>query len=406
MRRRLRPASSEDGFTIVELMAALSILAIGFFSLAGAMGLGFRQVALGRQRQTATEVGNGRVEHLRNVPYEAVALTSQPVQDPDPNEPDSFVSSDGTQYDVTGDGDFEDLIVDEAGGQVLHLEDPVTVGKTVMEIWQYVTWFDQANEIKRLTVVIVYKPVAAAGRVRTVRVSSFFTRGTVTVDGTTGGATQGSGSTPTPTPSPTPTGSCSGDTSGPTGDFQILSNTGQTGYTASTTVTLLMTLSDLCLPIIAQFNDGTTFSPEVTYESANPTVTFGLTAGDGTKIVNGTVKDGLGNSRTLTSRSVILDTVKPTVPGTLTRSVSCSGTNRTVNLTWGASTDAHFSGYRVYVSTNSGSWAVLTTSSLLSYSTSHAKGLDSVRYYVAGYDDAGNESDESNLVSLSKNQCS
>lgn len=405
MLKRLRP-SDEGGFTIVELMAALSVLAIGFFSLAGALGIGFREVALGRQRQTATEIGNGRIEHLRNVPYEAVGLSSQPTYDADPDKPDHFVSGDNTQYDVSGDGDFEDLIVDDAGGQVLHLEDPVTVGKTVMEVWQYVTWFDQPNNVKRLTVVIVYKPVAASGRARMVRVSTFFTPGTVTVEGAAPGANIGSpGATPTPTPT---AGVCSGDTTAPTGSFSIVSTTGGIiGYTSSTSVTVSLSLSDSCAPIVVTLsNDGTTYSGESTYDANNPSVSWTLTPGDGTKSIYVKARDNALNTHTFDPATVVLDTVKPTVPGTLTRSVSCSGNNRTVTLNWGSSTDAHFSGYRLYESDNSGAWTVLTTSSLLTHTTTHLKTLDSVRFKVVGYDKAGNESDASNIVSLSKNQCS
>lgn len=407
MIRRSRSADGEAGFTTVELMAALSVMAIGFFALAGAMGLGLRQVTLGRQRQTATEIGNGRIEHLRNVPYEAVALSTQPVYTTDTDSPDHFVSVDNTQFDVSGNGDFEDLIVDDIGGQVLHLEDPVQVGTVTMEIWQYATWFDQANNVKRLTVIVVYKP-QVLGTSRMVRVSTFFTPGTVTIEGTDSGANQGSGSTPSPTPSASPTGgSCSGDTSGPTGSFSITSLSGQTDYTASQTVTLTMSLSDGCLPIQARFSndDGATWGSWTTYDSSNASLSWVLTAGDGTKDVDGQARDGLGNVRTLVTPDIILDTTLPTVPGTLAKTLSCSGTNRTVNLSWGASTDAHFSGYRVYVSTNSGAWTMLTSTSLNSHSDTHVKTLDSVRYRVVGYDAAGNESVETNVVSLSKNQC-
>ena len=398
------PAAREAGFTTVELMIALSVMAIAFFALAGALGLGLRQVTLSRQRQTATEIGNARIEHLRNVPYEAVALTTQPVHDDDTDNPDYFVSGDNTQFDVTGDGDYEDLIVDDTGGQVLHLEDPLQVGTVTMEVWQFVTWFDQANNVKRLTVMVVYKP-QVLGPARMIRASTFFTPGTVTIEGSTGGANQGNG-VPTAAPTAVPT-TCVGDTTGPSGGFQILSTSGQQGYTSSTSVSLSMTLTDPCQPISMQFsNDGVLYSNPVTYDSANPSVAWTLVGGDGTKTVRAKATDANGNARTFAAQTVILDTVKPTVPGTLVKSVSCAGSDRTVTLTWGASTDTNFSGYRIYVSTNSGAWTVLSTTSLGSESTTNKKSLDSVRYYVVGYDKAGNESDATNITSLSKNQCS
>ena len=98
--------------------------------------------------------------------------------------------------------------------------------------------------------------------------------------------------------------------------------------------------------------------------------------------------------------------VLPTVPGTLTRTVSCSGSDRTVHLGWGVSTDTNFHGYRVYKSTDGTTWSAIDTASSLSYDDVHKKNLDSVRFYVVGYDRAGNESNATNTVSLSKNQCS
>jgi len=398
----------EAGFTSVELMAALSILAIGFFALAGALGLGLRQVTLSRQRQTATEIANGRIEHLRNVPYDGVALSTQPTYTSDTNSPDHFVSPDNTQFDVTGSGDYEDLIVDDAEGEVLHLEDPVSVGTTTMEIWQFVTWVDQANNVKRLTVMVVYKP-HVLGISRMIRASSFFTPGTVTIEGSDSSATQGS-SSPTPEPSPTPTSTtgCSGDTGAPVGSFTIASLSGQTDFTVSTSVTLSMSLTDACGPIQARFSndDGATWGSWVTYDSSNPSVTWTLTAGDGAKDVDGEVRDGLGNSRLLFTPDIILDSTAPTVPGTLTKTLSCQGNDRTATLTWGTSTDLHFNGYRLYVSINSGAWSLVTSTSTNSQSHTHSKGLDSVRYYAIGYDQAGNESIATNIVSLSKNQCS
>jgi hypothetical protein len=121
--------------------------------------------------------------------------------------------------------------------------------------------------------------------------------------------------------------------------------------------------------------------------------------------VHAKVRDGLGLERTLDPQSVILDTVAPGTPGTLVASLSCSGTDRTVTLTWGTSSGGPV-GYRVYESDNSGAWAVQTTTSMLTHTTSHKKSLDSVRFYVAAYDAAGNESDASNIISIAKNQCS
>jgi prepilin-type N-terminal cleavage/methylation domain-containing protein len=406
---RSKPLDDEGGFTIVELMAALSVLAIGFVSLAASLGIGFKQITLGRQRQTATEIANARIEHLRNVPYTSVSLSSTPVHSTDVDSPDYFISSDNSQYDYSGQESFEDLVVDSSSGQVLHLEDPVAVGTTTMSVFQYVTWLDQANNVKRLTVVVTYRPAAIEGAAQMVRISTLFTPETITVSGTAPGATQGSSSpTPSPTPTPTPTTPCTGDTSAPTGTFSITSGTGSDiGYTASTTVALSLSFSDGCTPITLHLsNDGATYGTAITYDPLNPTVSWTLTAGGGTKNVYAQVFDGLSNMQTIGPKTIVLDTTVPTVPGTLSRTLSCAGSDRTVHLSWGSSTDTNFKGYRVYQSINSAAWSAIGTSSSSTFTDSNKKALDSVRYFVVGYDKAGNESNATNTISIAKNQCS
>jgi type II secretory pathway pseudopilin PulG len=420
-RSRRADGRDEAGFSLLELVVAMGVLATIIVGFAASVSLGFRTIALARQRQTATELASARLEHLRSVPYENVALSSQPAHSSDPDNPDFFLSTDATLYDITGDGDEETLIVDDDGtdgalGGVLHLEDPVQVGATVMEIYQYVTWVDDpgvsgTEDYKRVTVVVKYKAPSVNGVNRFVRMSGLFTIGTVTIEPastttTTGVATTTAAPTTTTTAAPV---SCPADVDAPTGGFVITATSGaEPGFTAGTNVALTLNFTDTCTPITVQFSNdgGTTYSGPVTYAAANQQVSWALSTGDGTKTVDGSVADGAGNSATLTPQSVILDTTLPTSPGTLSRAVSCAGTDRTVSLSWGVSTDTNFRGYRVYRSTDGVTWSALGTTSTTSYSDTHKKSLDSVRYYVVGYDKAGNESDATNLVTLSKNQCS
>ncbi|MCZ7526128.1 MAG: prepilin-type N-terminal cleavage/methylation domain-containing protein [Acidimicrobiia bacterium] len=420
-RRRARASgpAREAGFSLVEVIAAVSILAVALLGLASSMGMGLKSVALGRQRQTASEIANARIEHLRNVPYESLELDVAPVHDDDPEHPSHLVSADGSGYDPSGTGVYEPLIVSAGGDGVPHIEDPVQVGETVMEIYQYITWVDDpgipgTEDLRRVAVVVKFKAPAVDGTTHTLGVSSLFTPGTVTLGGETDSSTTTtSGSTTTTVPSTTTTAptTCAGDTSAPTGGFTISSGTGvgDVGYTASPNATLHLTFGDDCAPLsaVARFsNDGTTFGDDVVYDALNPTVSWTLSSGDGTKTVYGRVRDGSGNEADLTPQQIVLDTVAPTTPGTLARTVSCAGSNRTVTLYWGLSTDTNFRGYRLYRSTNNEAFEAVGTFTGTTTSETHAKKLDSVRYHVVGYDKAGNESDATNEIVLSKNQCS
>ena len=98
--------------TLVELMVAISILAIVMSGLALSIGVDYKAVALARARQVAESVANQRLEELRDVDYDTMALSSQPAHSTDTTNPDYYVSTNGVNYDVTGTGQNEALIVD------------------------------------------------------------------------------------------------------------------------------------------------------------------------------------------------------------------------------------------------------------------------------------------------------
>jgi len=166
VRARLR---DEDGFTITELMVALTILSVAFFALAGSASIGLRIVAEGRQREAATEIANGRLEHLRDIPYDALALNTAPTHSTDTTNPDYSVSTGGSQFNP-GTGTYEDLDVDATNGQVPHIESPVSVGPIVYSVYQYVTWVDDppagstTHDYKRVTVIAFYNTPVNTGR--------------------------------------------------------------------------------------------------------------------------------------------------------------------------------------------------------------------------------------------------
>lgn len=420
-RGRNTQGPDEGGFTLLELVVALSLLAMVGVGFTLTVGSGFRTIAVARQRQTAADILSARLEHLRNIPYAEVALSSQPVRAASPTDPDWSVSDDGASFDVTGDGTYEPLIVDTSAGAVLHFEDPVQVSTTVMRIYQYVTWVDDPNvtgtqNYRRVTVVAQFHAPAENGVNQIVRMSSLFTPSGIVIGAattTTTSTTVPSATTTTTSPGPTttttvPAGTCAGDTAGPTGTFSLSSSAdAEVGFTAAPNVTARFVLSDDCAPMSVQLsNDGTTFGGSVTYSAPTLALSWALDPGDGTKTVTARAIDAAGNITTFAPVSIVLDTTKPLVPGTLNRTVSCSGSNRAVNLTWSASIDTNLRGYRVYKSTDGVTWSAIDTASSFSYSDSHKKSLDSVRFYVVAYDQAGNESVGTNTVSLAKNQCS
>src|ERR1041384_6465373 len=113
---QLNRLDDESGFTLIELMAALTILSVAFFALAMGASTGLKLVSQARQREAASEIANGHLEHIKNIPYDKVALESSLTHSTDTTDPDYYVSTDGSRYDHTGAGAYEDLEVDTDTG--------------------------------------------------------------------------------------------------------------------------------------------------------------------------------------------------------------------------------------------------------------------------------------------------
>ncbi len=395
--------------TLVELMVAISLVALILSGIALSVGVDYKAIQLARSRQVAENVANQRLEQLRDVDYSTMALDSAPVHSTDPTDPDYYVSANGANYDVTGTGQNEALIVASGTGPITHIETPVTVGTTIVSVYQYVTWVDDPSipgtqNLKRLSVVVKYATLPTVGGSRLLRESVVLTNGTVNLPDN--GSTTTSSSTTTTTSSSTTTTTTP---SGLCGSFSIAGSSGATvGYTSSTTVTITMALTGCPGTVLAGFsnNGGSTWSSDVAYSNTSPNLAWTLATGDGTKTISGRVRNGSSGSWTsLVNQSIILDTTPPTTPATFTRTVSCSGSNRTTNLTWSAATDLYLVGYHVYTSSDGTVWVLQSSTSALTKSTTSSK-VSTTYYRVKAYDAAGNESSATSKIALSKNQCS
>ena len=390
--------------TIVELIVAISLLALVMTGLAASIGISLKTVQLARARQVAEAAANKRLAELRDVDYPQLALASMPLYNSAPNNPDHFVS--GTSYDYTGKGDLEPMIVETSPpGPVEHFESPATTGGTVVDIYQFITWVDQPNiagtqNLKRVTVVAEYHNVAIKGTYNILRESMVFTPGTVTVPSTSTTTTTSTTTPSTTTTTTVPSGGC--------GSFSLSGGGGNmVGFTATPTVTVTMSFPSSCGSVFVNFsNDGTTWGPDLLYDSANPTTGWTVAGGNGTRVISGRARNGVGGTPwILSQQSIILDTTPPTIPTTLSRTVSCSGSTRTVTLTWTAATDLYLVGYHVYASSDGTTYSLLSSASGVTKTTTNSK--NSVVYYkVKAYDAAGNESSATSVIQLAKQQCS
>lgn len=75
-RRRRRRCDGDDGFTLLELMVALTVLAVGIVGVTGVMTSSFKVADAGRTRSKAVAVATEQIEALRAVPYAQLLVTS------------------------------------------------------------------------------------------------------------------------------------------------------------------------------------------------------------------------------------------------------------------------------------------------------------------------------------------
>jgi len=425
LRRRL---AGDSGTSFVELSIAMGVLSVAVLGVVGTMGLGMSLTGASRQRSSASAIAVERLERSRNAPYDRLATYEQPTHSGDATSPDYKVSTDNTQYQVTG-GTNEPLIVDTVNGALKHLDDPTTVGNTQFSVYQYVTWVDDpqipgTQDYKRVTVVVIWKYPVHTGTSHTITQSTFVSPGSVTLPNATPTAGPTSSPSPTPTAAPTPTpGPCEGDHTAPSGGSPAIFAPGTgdgTGFTNSRTVTVQLKAIDSCTSVVAELSSDNFATPPSTTTTLTPgtppalsgSPSFQVAAGDGAKTIYVRFRDGANNVSSVYSTTITLDTVVPAAPGTLAKS-SCniSSSTRTINMSWGASTprDTNFSAYRVYQQLNGGAWIAIATPSGTTYNDNPpgTRKQDAVQYKVRAYDKAGNESGDSNVISSAaqKNPC-
>ena len=73
-----RRLSAEDGFTLVELIVAAMILAVGVFALAGTLDSSRHETSAAEAQAAAALVGQRELERLSAQPYATIALAASP----------------------------------------------------------------------------------------------------------------------------------------------------------------------------------------------------------------------------------------------------------------------------------------------------------------------------------------
>lgn len=164
----------EEGFTLFELLMAITVLAIGLVALVSSFDHSRDLVSVAEKTEVASHRAERELERILSMPYASVAHPSTPANDPDSATPAFYVSGDNYQYDQGSTGpQSETLAVVQGTGSISPSPSTWTDSETRLtgRIQSFVTWTgfyctvaDRARCAKRVTVAVTVGGPRPLGR--------------------------------------------------------------------------------------------------------------------------------------------------------------------------------------------------------------------------------------------------
>jgi prepilin-type N-terminal cleavage/methylation domain-containing protein len=151
--------NNEEGFTIVEVLVAIMILAIGAMATFSLLSAATRNAQRAKASQVALEFAEQELEYLRSMEDKELALLKAPEPSPDPLNPNFRVSNGEFALNRQPLGNKRLLVVKEGqlygGGEILDAAvapgpTPFTSGDVKGHVYRYIVWRNdpQCPEIK------------------------------------------------------------------------------------------------------------------------------------------------------------------------------------------------------------------------------------------------------------------
>jgi prepilin-type N-terminal cleavage/methylation domain-containing protein len=164
-------ARTQHGFTLIEVLIAVFLLALGMAATIAVLGASDRR-ALGAQRtDVAVEKAQAEIDRIATLEYGEIALTAPPPSSADPTDPDSRATP--TTFKVTS-ALTEPLVLTPGGGLTAKIDPgPQTFAVGVRgavvtgRIYRFVSWRDEqcpsslcdgTQNTKRVTVAVKLDP--------------------------------------------------------------------------------------------------------------------------------------------------------------------------------------------------------------------------------------------------------
>jgi Tfp pilus assembly protein PilV len=156
--------ATEGGFTMIEVIVALSVLIVGILGAYIAFVTSQRLSLVSERHATMTQIAQKEIERLQGIPYSDLALTSAPTTSTDPTNPDYYVVPGTTpSYKWNRSGTVsEPVAIDSIEGTVAPVSS-WTEGSLTGQVYDFVTWTTDtqcspscptSQDYKRITVAV------------------------------------------------------------------------------------------------------------------------------------------------------------------------------------------------------------------------------------------------------------
>lgn len=157
---RKRLSSDEGGFTLVEVMAAITILVVAVLAIAGVAAQSMRSTRLARDRQLATAAATAAMEEARAISYADLAVEATCAQAVAEGDYVSGTCPGTPTLSSTG----EELVLTTSS---LGIDLEVVEGR--FSVRTFVSWYDDATasgtrDAKRVTVSVTWDEVGGPAR--------------------------------------------------------------------------------------------------------------------------------------------------------------------------------------------------------------------------------------------------
>lgn len=193
---------TERGFTLVELLVAVTLLSVGVAATIGVFASSGRRTLGAQRTDVAVQKAQAEIDKLSSLKYGELALTAAPTPSTNPDNPNSRVT--GTTFQVKS-GLNEELVLTPASGltaKVAPGPESFTVGlggsAITGSVYRYVTWRDEGScsttsnslctssqDTKRVIVAVTLDPSPTQTAPRPIWISSVIADRDATPPGST-----------------------------------------------------------------------------------------------------------------------------------------------------------------------------------------------------------------------------